>query len=229
LAVFAALFGAAGAFAACGSEDPNNVAGEPGKQLFVQKCGSCHVLEDAKTQGVVGPNLDAALKESLEAGMKRSTIEGVVRRQISVPLGEMPANLVKGKDADAVAAYVADAVARDAGKKTDGQDQQAKGGGSSDVGKANAQNEVNNPADPNGQLAYKYKSLEAKPGKVTLLSTNESSVPHNIAFEDGPRGQVVSGGKTSRASDNLKAGKYRFLCTVPGHAQAGMKGTLTLK
>jgi uncharacterized cupredoxin-like copper-binding protein len=40
---------------------------------------------------------------------------------------------------------------------------------------------------------------------------------------------VVSGGKTSKVTVNLKPGKYTFYCTVPGHEQAGMKGSLTVK
>lgn len=95
----------------CGDSNPNNPSGNPGKQLFAQKCGSCHVLEAAGTRGVAGPNLDAAFKQSLADGFERSTIESVVRKQIALPMGKaMPANLVEGKDADAVAAYVAESV-----------------------------------------------------------------------------------------------------------------------
>jgi plastocyanin len=219
----AALVAVIVAIAGCGNDQPNDLSGQPGKQLFVQKCGSCHVLAAADTKGVTGPNLDSAFKESLYAGEKRSTVESVVRKQIEIPQGNvMPANLVKGKDADAVAAYVADSI----GKRPSGGGQQAE---SSGVGRANAKNEVDNPPDPNGQLAYKYKNLEAKAGRVTLLATNKSSVPHNISLKGGPTGAVVSGGKTSKITANLKPGKYTFYCSVPGHEQAGMKGTLTVK
>ena len=127
-----------------------------------------------------GPNLDLAFKQSVADGLGRSTIEGVVRKQIDLPQGEqMPANLVEGKDADAVAAYVASAI----GKKGAGG-----GGGPSGTAKADAQNTVQIPADANGQLAYQFKSAEAKAGKVTLESQNDSSVPHNIALKGGPRG-----------------------------------------
>jgi uncharacterized cupredoxin-like copper-binding protein len=40
---------------------------------------------------------------------------------------------------------------------------------------------------------------------------------------------VGTNGHVSEFKVTLKAGKYPFLCTVPGHAQAGMKGTLTVK
>jgi mono/diheme cytochrome c family protein len=78
-----------------------------GKQLFVAKCGSCHTLADAGTNGTVGPNLDDAFGSDRQQGYKDVTIQQVVRQQISLASGRMPANLVKGDGADAVSAYVA--------------------------------------------------------------------------------------------------------------------------
>src|SRR5918995_1555545 len=49
-----------------------------GQQLFTQKCGSCHTLTGAGTNGAVGPNLDDAFTEARAAGMDQDTIEGVV-------------------------------------------------------------------------------------------------------------------------------------------------------
>src|SRR4051812_29610765 len=56
-----------------------------GKQLFVSKCGSCHVLNRAGTKGTTGPNLDEAFHRSREDGFGESTFEGVVHRQILQP------------------------------------------------------------------------------------------------------------------------------------------------
>jgi plastocyanin len=179
------------------------------------------VLENAGTKGVQGPNLDLAFKESIKDGLGRSTIEGVVRKQIEFPQGGvMPAGIVKGDDADSVAAYVADAIGKKGG---------ATGGGPSGTAKANAQNVVDVPTDPSGQLAYKFKSASAKAGKVTLESKNDASVPHNIAIKGGPSGPVVQGGKVSKITADLKPGSYTFYCAVPGHEQAGMKGTLSVR
>jgi mono/diheme cytochrome c family protein len=203
----------------CGREEKPDVA--RGKELFTQRCGACHILENAGTKGVQGPNLDLAFKQSIADGLGRSSIEGVVKKQIDLPQGgQMPADLVEGKDADAVAAYVATAI----GKKGSGG-----GGGPSGTAKADAQNALQIPTDPNGQLAYQYKSAEAKAGKVTIESQNDSSVPHNIALKGGPEGEIVQGGKTSTITANLKPGRQTFYCSVPGHEQAGMKGTLTVK
>ena len=82
-----------------------------GKQLFLQKCGGCHTLAAAGTHGNQGPNLDDAFQASRKQGFKQVTIEQVVRDQIELAGAPMPANLVKGADADAVAAYVASVAA----------------------------------------------------------------------------------------------------------------------
>ena len=85
-----------------------------GKEQFTAKCGSCHTLADAGTQGRIGPNLDDAFSQSRADGYDESTIAAIVRGQIAYPVEEpvtgvpgMPADLVTGDDADDVAAYVA--------------------------------------------------------------------------------------------------------------------------
>jgi cbb3-type cytochrome c oxidase subunit III len=78
-----------------------------GKQLFQSKCAGCHMLAAANAKGTVGPNLDEAFAYDRRQGFKQVTIEQVVRDQIELASGRMPPNLVRGADADAVAAYVA--------------------------------------------------------------------------------------------------------------------------
>jgi mono/diheme cytochrome c family protein len=92
--------------AACGRDEPDL---SNGKALFVQDCGSCHVLGRAGTQGTTGPSLDAAFRAALRSGMNRDTVKGIVRDQIANVRRNsvMPANLVVGDDARDVAAYVA--------------------------------------------------------------------------------------------------------------------------
>jgi plastocyanin len=87
-------------------------------------------------------------------------------------------------------------------------------------------------ADPSGALAFEEDSAEASAGSVTLELTNDSSTPHDVKVEgpDGDLGgtEVVSGGTASAAVD-LEAGEYTFYCSVPGHREAGMEGTLTVE
>jgi mono/diheme cytochrome c family protein len=86
-----------------------------GQQLFTQKCGSCHTLTGAGTNGQVGPNLDFAFKEARANGQDPDTFEGVIKAQVENPRPAvpqqtdvyMPPKLVEGDDLNDVAAYVA--------------------------------------------------------------------------------------------------------------------------
>jgi mono/diheme cytochrome c family protein len=78
-----------------------------GKALFQQKCSSCHTLGDAKSQGTIGPNLDDAFSSDKQQGFSQQDMADIVRGQIAYPEAPMPANLVRGSDADAVSKYVA--------------------------------------------------------------------------------------------------------------------------
>ena len=97
-----------------------------GKELFTAKCAACHVLADAGAVGTSGPNLDDTFAESRKQGFKESTFFEVIDKQIKYPTGrdladpereihvngplptvEMAADIVKGSDREAVAAYVA--------------------------------------------------------------------------------------------------------------------------
>jgi cytochrome c6 len=78
-----------------------------GKTLFNQKCAACHTLADSGAQGKIGPNLDDAFAPSRKQGFKDSSIRDLVLDQIRFAQGKMPPMLVKGKDAQDVAAYVA--------------------------------------------------------------------------------------------------------------------------
>ncbi len=86
-------------------------------------------------------------------------------------------------------------------------------------------------ANPEGNLSYNTKTLSAKPGTVTITMTNASPVEHNVTIASG---STVIGatptftGGARTLSLKLKPGTYTFYCSVPGHRQAGMEGTLTV-
>jgi plastocyanin len=202
-----------------------------GKKLFVSKCGSCHVLSRAGTKGNVGPSLDAAFRQDRIDGIPGDTIRGVVHQQILYPQrgGAMPKDVVTGEDAYDVASYVA-LTAGKSGKDTGAL---ASIGGAVKKKTATAKGgKLDIPTDPSGQLAYLVSSATAPPGKLTIDSLNKSGTPHNIALEGNgvdKKGPVISGGKTSAISVDLKLGTYTFFCSVPGHRQAGMVGKITVK
>ncbi len=57
-----------------------------GKELFTQRCGTCHTLADAGTAGTIGPNLDDAFAQARTAGMTSETFTQVVASQIRFPI-----------------------------------------------------------------------------------------------------------------------------------------------
>jgi plastocyanin len=89
-------------------------------------------------------------------------------------------------------------------------------------------------ADPSGQLAFQQSSVTAsKAGPVMIDFTNQSPVGHDVHVADASGkdlgGTDIITGSSTSATVNLKPGKYTFFCSVPGHEQAGMKGTLTVR
>jgi plastocyanin len=87
-------------------------------------------------------------------------------------------------------------------------------------------------ADPGGNLSFDKDSLEAPAGEVTIRMENPSSLPHNVSLEgDGvdEEGETVEQGGTSEVSADVSAGEYTFYCSVPGHREGGMEGTLTVR
>ena len=85
-------------------------------------------------------------------------------------------------------------------------------------------------AAEDGSLAFEEDSAETEAGSVTVELDNPSSTPHDVQIEgpDGDLGgtETVTGDTTS-ATVELEPGDYTFYCSVSGHRDAGMEGTLT--
>lgn len=82
-------------------------------------------------------------------------------------------------------------------------------------------------------LTYTSDTATAKAGKVTVNFTNSQPLTHDVAIEDSSgktigQTELIAEGSDSTVVD-LKPGEYTFYCTVPGHREAGMEGTLTVK
>ncbi|HET6571489.1 MAG TPA: plastocyanin/azurin family copper-binding protein, partial [Solirubrobacterales bacterium] len=82
-------------------------------------------------------------------------------------------------------------------------------------------------------LAYASDSATASAGEVTVDLDNPQPLEHDVAIEDSGgkvvgQTEVITESETSTVV-NLKPGTYTFFCTVPGHREAGMEGTLTVK
>ena len=69
----------------------------------------------------------------------------------------------------------------------------------------------------------------AKPGTVTFNFTNTGTVAHDFKI-DGKTTPLVQPGHTAKLVVRFKkTGKFSYLCTVPGHAAAGMRGVFTVR
>lgn len=82
-----------------------------GRRLFANTCAVCHTLASANAVGKVGPNLDM-LRPS------EALVETAIRVGFVVPQGVMPAGLLSGPDARAVADYVSSVTMPPAGART---------------------------------------------------------------------------------------------------------------
>jgi plastocyanin len=83
------------------------------------------------------------------------------------------------------------------------------------------------------QLAFNANDETAKAGKVAIKFTNDSALDHNVVLINSSnkilgKTPTFQGG-TKSFSTTLKPGTYTYYCSVPGHRQAGMQGTLTVK
>jgi plastocyanin len=89
-------------------------------------------------------------------------------------------------------------------------------------------------ADPSGALSFDTDSLSAKAGSVTIDFDNPAAITHDVAVEDSSgkelgKSDLIAQSKTTLDLSNLKPGTYTYFCTVPGHREGGMEGTLTVK
>ena len=79
------------------------------------------------------------------------------------------------------------------------------------------------------ELRFTLSKKIVPKGLVTFKVTNRGTLSHDFRIA-GKKTPLVPRGKAATLRVTFKkAGKYRFLCTVPGHAAGGMKGTLTVR
>jgi plastocyanin len=74
------------------------------------------------------------------------------------------------------------------------------------------------------EFKFSLSKTSAKHGSITFRFTNTGTIGHDFKI-DGKKTPVVQPHKTASLTLNLRKGSYKYLCTVPGHASSGMKGT----
>jgi uncharacterized cupredoxin-like copper-binding protein len=82
-----------------------------------------------------------------------------------------------------------------------------------------------------GNVYFKPTELDTQPGIVEIDLHNQESGVHDLVIKDIPGFQLEVSGEGSNASGKveLTKKKYEFYCTIPGHKEAGMRGTITVK
>jgi mono/diheme cytochrome c family protein len=79
-----------------------------GRVLFARSCGFCHTLAATKSVGRIGPNLDVRVGEQIStASGRKALVENAIKEGRARGLGQMPALLYQGKEAEAIAEFVA--------------------------------------------------------------------------------------------------------------------------
>jgi uncharacterized cupredoxin-like copper-binding protein len=73
------------------------------------------------------------------------------------------------------------------------------------------------------------KTSISKPGTVVFTFHNAGTMKHDFSI-GGKKTAMIGPRKSAKVTVTFhKKGRFPYLCTVPGHAQAGMKGTFTVK
>ena len=79
------------------------------------------------------------------------------------------------------------------------------------------------------ELRFTLSRTSVPKGAVTFKVTNRGALKHDFKIAGKKTKVLAKGGTATLQASFAKAGRYAFLCTVPGHAAGGMKGTLTVR
>jgi uncharacterized cupredoxin-like copper-binding protein len=79
------------------------------------------------------------------------------------------------------------------------------------------------------EFKYTLSKKTIVKGLTTFKVTNKGTINHNFKIAGKKTVLLKAGKATTLKVTFTKAGKFPYLCTVSGHAAAGMKGTLAVK
>lgn len=135
---------------------------------------------------------------------------------------EMQEQVMKGAGASAEAGTGKE----DANESNDTTRTKASGGAASG-------NKLAISADPTGALKFNTAKLNAEAGDITVAFVNESATTHDVTFKGSGKAlgatDQISKDNAKLVLKDVKPGSYTFFCSIPGHEEAGMKGTLTVR
>jgi mono/diheme cytochrome c family protein len=237
------------------SSDPTYKSDVAAAQIFNERCGGCHTLSYAGTRGsAANPRTAEAINGP---NFNVTCMRPAIRVLYAIENGGfsgayMPQNIVVGQQAREVAMFVSKFAGRQAVIQPGTTACSKQAIGTLPPLTAPAQPIVTGvpttPSAPsagpttklslavatNGMLMFDKKALTAPAGNVQITLTNSTAIPHNVTVQVGTSGKVLGATPTFAKSsktvtlNGLTAGTYTFYCSVPGHRQAGMVGTLTI-
>ena len=79
-----------------------------------------------------------------------------------------------------------------------------------------------------GEYFFRLSSKSAPKGRVTFRFKNNGSIKHDFKIA-GKKSRLIKKGKSTSISVSLSKGSYKYVCTVKGHAAAGMKGKFRVR
>jgi plastocyanin len=80
------------------------------------------------------------------------------------------------------------------------------------------------------EFAFAVTPKTVKKGvPVNFTVTNRGKIGHDFKIAGKKTPVLAAGGKKTLKVTFAKAGRYAYLCTLPSHAAAGMKGTLVVR
>ena len=89
-------------------------------------------------------------------------------------------------------------------------------------------------AVPDGSFEFEQDSLDADAGTLTVSFDNPAPIAHDFCVEDEGGEELgctelIADGDTDVAEFEVEAGEYTYFCSVAGHREGGMEGTLSVK
>jgi mono/diheme cytochrome c family protein len=85
-----------------------NASEQRGRDLFARSCAVCHTLAAAKAVGRIGPDLDRRVGDQISTPSgRKALVLSAIQEGRARGLGQMPAQLYQGREAEEVAEFVA--------------------------------------------------------------------------------------------------------------------------
>ena len=79
------------------------------------------------------------------------------------------------------------------------------------------------------EFKFRLPITSARTGTVTFMVQNKGKLPHDFRIAGKKSRMVKPGGNAVLKVTFRKKGRYAYVCTVPGHAAAGMKGKFVIR